>query len=712
MRTIGAGNSAQPTSSLTDFTDAVKIEVANASDVLVDLSDFAVSFEYTSGADDLVDDATVVFRRLDGGSSLAPLMTASPPVDLGRRIVVSINPGSGTYKEVFRGKITDVDWPERDGDVICQCLDQGRDAARTWIETAREYGSTTGVSLETVMQSVATDNMASAPTLYFPTATGAVVQHVAGDAPYGPTEQSVLDAERALAESYGGTIRWRYIDSLSAWRWTVFTPSRSKTVPDHTFGTSDYFDVKQIKLSDADIRNVIEVEYIGDGGAKESVVVLDLASIAAYGRLYGKISEGSDSPVNNSTLGTALGNAALSDLKDPDVLLEIACRYFWPGEIGVDLYRFTANGRHFSTDQDLAPMQFRHRIAVGESPTTHVMVRGKPSGGVLSWRRRVHGISPGDAADINGWIVEEVAHDSATARREEEKVRAKRQAGVDFSEQAYSPAPVYDAAGENVLLNPSTSRIGATAKYATGETIDARADAGLTSSGDVNRDVPLAKAVANVPGIDLSSGKVDKGTAYDTGEAQAGARDVARGSGSGVAAGSREEQTRAGRGGVEFTGQAFDTNPWYDDTGETLLLDPTNETLTCRKMLGGGPAPTVALNISTDIIGAASTATIAGKDTAGSVTVTNSGAVTNPPANGFGPGLLIATITFGTAYSAAPYGIVIPRNQATAANFGASEEPSVFYMTTTTTAGEIRYGGKTTAGIGAGPFEWSYHIIG
>lgn len=402
MRTVGAGNNAQPTSTRTDLTDAVQIKVANSSDVLVDLTTYAVSLEYNKSADEIVDAATVVFRRLEGASSLAPLMTASPPVDLGRRIVVLINAGSGTYKEVFRGKITDVDWPERFGDVTVQCLDQAGVAARTWIETERSYGSTAGVSLETVMQSVATDNMtAPVPTLYFPAATSAVVQHVAGDPPYGPTDQSVLDAERSLAESIGWTIRYRNFDATADdWKWTVFQPSRTKTTPDHTFATSDYWDVTQMKLSDADIRNVIEVEYIGEGGAKESVTVSDATSIATYGRLYAKISEGSDSPVNNSTLATALGNAALSDLKDPDALLEIACRYFWPGEIGVDLYRFTANQIHFSSDQDLAAMSFRHRIAVNERPTTWITVRGKPSAGVLSWRRRTNSAAVSAIADV------------------------------------------------------------------------------------------------------------------------------------------------------------------------------------------------------------------------------------------------------------------------------------------------------------------------
>ena len=137
MRTIGAGNAAQPTSVLTDFTDAIRVEVANATDVLTVLTGSVVSVEYSQEAEAIVDAATIVFRRRSGVDSLAPLMVASPPVALGRRVVISINPGSGAYTEVFRGKITDVDWPERDGDVTVQCLDQAGVAARTWIETAR-----------------------------------------------------------------------------------------------------------------------------------------------------------------------------------------------------------------------------------------------------------------------------------------------------------------------------------------------------------------------------------------------------------------------------------------------------------------------------------------------------------------------------------------------------------------------------------------------
>lgn len=390
MRTLGAGNSAQPASGFgPGALTAVKVEVANAADTLVDLSEFVVSLEYEQTTDEIVDAATVVFRRLEGASSLAPLMTASPPVAVGRRIVVSINPGSGTYKDVFRGQIDDVDWPERFGDVTVKCRDRAGLAADTWIEDAVQYSTTAGATLESVMQAVVDDNLATTYTLNFPVATSSVVQHVAGDPPYGPTEQSTLDALRALAESIGWTIRWRHFDTTPTdWKWTVFQPSRSKTVADHTFATSAYWDVVTMQQSITDIRNVVEVEYLAGGDTRARVVSEDATSITAYGRRYMKISEGSDSPINTLALATALANAALSDLKSPNALLEIQCRYFWPGEVGVDLYTFTANNNHFSSDQTLAAMAFRHRIAIGEQPTTWILCRGKPSGGALMWRRR------------------------------------------------------------------------------------------------------------------------------------------------------------------------------------------------------------------------------------------------------------------------------------------------------------------------------------
>lgn len=414
MRTVGGGESAQPAVTITSLASFLTIEVEDANGDLQDLTEFAVSVEYDSTTDEIVDAATIVFRRYSGVNSLAPLMTANPPLDVGRDVVITINPGDGTIdKEVFRGRIDKVDWPQRFGDVKVECRDQAGVIADTWIESEEVYGSDAGVALETVMQSIATDHLASAPTIYVPVATSAVVSPA-----YTQSQEGVLSAMRTLAESIGWVIRWRYIDSLTAWRWTLFEPSRSKTDPDHTFGVDDYYDVTVMGQEITDIRNVVEVEYTDENGARQSVTVSDATSIAAYGRRYMKISEAGDSPVNNSTLASSLANAALSDLKDPDALLEITAPYFWPGEVGVDLYRFTANDIHFSADQDLAAMSFRHRIAVGERPETKILCRGKPSGGVLMWRRKAKRTTTAPTEPESVYALNDVRFaDESTGRR-------------------------------------------------------------------------------------------------------------------------------------------------------------------------------------------------------------------------------------------------------------------------------------------------------
>lgn len=378
MRTVSGSDSALLR------TGDVRVWVANSSGTLVDQSASLVSVEYEDpSADQPIGAATITLRRGDGASSLAPLMSADPPIDIKRAVMVDIDPGSGTYREVFRGKIDRVDWRNRFGDVVIECRDQAGDIQDTFIESVRTYGSDDGVALETVIQSVFDDNLASAPTLYTPTATSAVVTPM-----YEQQQEATFQATRTLAESIGWTHRYRFIEALSGWRMTLFEPSRSKTVADHTFGTSDYYDVSEINLNVDEIRNAIEVESPNTDGSRGSSLVEDSASITKYGRRYMKIVEGDDSPIVGATKRLALANAALSDLAEPDAVLEITSKYFWPGEVGVDLYTFTANDKHFSSSQTLAPVAIRHKLAVGERWESRIMVRGKPSGGQYQWRDR------------------------------------------------------------------------------------------------------------------------------------------------------------------------------------------------------------------------------------------------------------------------------------------------------------------------------------
>lgn len=388
MRTVASGQSAQP------GNVTPRVWIADSSDALVDRTTSGVIVEYDDpSADAPIGAATITFRRGEGASSLAPLMTVNPPIDLNRRVMVEVPVGGGVYKEVFRGAIDSVRWPERFGDLVIECRDQARNFADTRIETIRAYGSAAGVALETVAQSVADDNLAVSPTIYVPTATGAVIVTAEGAEPYKPSE-SVYESVKHLADSIGWAARYRYIDSLSDWRFTLFEPSRTKTVADHTFADTAYFDVSMMEQDIEDIRTIIAVEFTNPDGVRQTVQYPSEANAATdpavlrYGRRYAKISEASDSPIDNEAKALKLATAAYNDLSEPDAILEVRCPYFWPGEVGVDLYTFTANNVHFSSDQTLAPVSIRHRIAVGERAESRIVCRGAPTGGVLTWRKR------------------------------------------------------------------------------------------------------------------------------------------------------------------------------------------------------------------------------------------------------------------------------------------------------------------------------------
>lgn len=378
MRTVSGSDSALLS------TGTLRVWVANSSGTLVDLSASLVGVDYEDPtADQPIGAATITFRRGEGASSLAPLMTATPPLDIKRAVMVEVDPGSGTFREVFRGKIDRIDWRNRFGDVVIECRDQAGDIQDTFIEAVRSYGSESGVALETVIQQVHNDNLTTPPTLYTPTATSAVVAPA-----YEQQQESTFQATRTLAESIGWTHRYRFIEALSGWRMTLFEPARSKAVSDFTFGTSDYYDVSELNIDVDEIRNAIEVDSPNADGTRGSTLVEDAASIAKYGRRYMKLVEGDDSPIVGATKRTALANAALSDLAEPEATLEITSKYFWPGEVGIDLYTFTANDKHFSSDQTLAPTAIRHSLKVGQRWESRVLVRGKPSGGQYQWRER------------------------------------------------------------------------------------------------------------------------------------------------------------------------------------------------------------------------------------------------------------------------------------------------------------------------------------
>ena len=97
-----------------------------------------------------------------------------------------------------------------------------------------------------------------------------------------------------------------------------------------------------------------------------------------------QIAEQSSSEIDDIAEANKMADAALADLKEPLADMTVSMPFFWPTELG-DLYRFTANGHHFDTDQARAVVGFRHSLANRGVPTTQLELRGSTAGAHTAW---------------------------------------------------------------------------------------------------------------------------------------------------------------------------------------------------------------------------------------------------------------------------------------------------------------------------------------
>lgn len=381
---------------------AWRVKIANGSGTMIDLSSWVDHITIDQDADQPVSGATVSFVRASGATqSLSPLRTDStlnrlddgvtyaPQLDINRSITIELTttpigtaPVAGDYKRLFKGTIDVVDFEH--SPVSVSCRDLGAAIVDRWVETPKPYGSGPGIAVETVMQSILDDNFGGGViSLYTPSSPSYVISPA-----YPQQVESIMDAMVALAQNPGFDVRYRWDDGTSAERFTLLNPPRSKTTPDYTFGPSGYFDVTKLSLDLTNIRNVIIVSYTDSGAQfnRATVTVSDAPSIAKYGRRVFIITEGDTSPINTSAEATTLANAALADLKEPKADQEVELPFFWPADLG-DLYRFTANGVHYNSNQDLAVVGITHDLSAGQH-RTRVKVRGSPIGQYSTWLAR------------------------------------------------------------------------------------------------------------------------------------------------------------------------------------------------------------------------------------------------------------------------------------------------------------------------------------
>lgn len=214
--------------------------------------------------------------------------------------------------------------------------------------------------------------------------------------------ESVWNALVDLAQQIGWDLRWRWSNADSAFRLTLYDPNRSKTVPDRVLALSDVRSYEAVDLDIANIRNVVRVVYSDAGdldaqqrARRKQVNVVDTTSAARFGRRFMEVAEGSASSIDSPGEATTMANAMLSDLASPVAEVGVRMRFFPWVEL-TDLLGLPADGRRFTTQQNLAVTSYEHSWSAGGACETRVGVRGKPSSGWYRWGRVSGGANPTD----------------------------------------------------------------------------------------------------------------------------------------------------------------------------------------------------------------------------------------------------------------------------------------------------------------------------
>lgn len=354
------------------------------------------------GVDGVVRKMSFTLRN-DGPNSFAPKDQTSawnlvggnwtPLLWSNREVILQVaitDPGAaplaGDWVYLFHGVLGESIRCSSDGaEVFCEASDLARRLQRTWIETARTYGTEEGVPVETVMQQILNDNGWSSVVLYCPVSPGFNVTH------YIPEFVSVWDALQKMASQIGWYLGYRWDAGTSSFRLTLMEPPRTKDAgsADFMLTEDDDYYKHELDMSDDAIRNAITIYYKDAAGAVQSVTVTDAASIAEYGRLPMGVGVSDTSLINTAEEATDMANAALADLKDQTSTTRINM----PLLPEMDLFAgiVVESPRTSSTNDFYGVMSVEHYIQIDDDgrlqARTEVTATGKVIGARAQWLR-------------------------------------------------------------------------------------------------------------------------------------------------------------------------------------------------------------------------------------------------------------------------------------------------------------------------------------
>jgi hypothetical protein len=262
------------------------------------------------------------------------------------------------------------------------------DGGVTWTE-AGATSISAGTALETVIQQYLDDNVGGV-TLSVPASPAYAVKWFKID------RQAIFTEVRALADlTIGWCCRYLYDSGSGTFKLTLYDPNRTTTTSLRTFTRSEVIGYGRAAQDVTNIRNAIRVVYsdsqdldTNNVPKRKAVEVTDSTSIAKYERQFAEMQESSVSNIDTSTEATALANAALSDLSEPNAEFEPKVSFFPYVELP-DLITLQGDDVHFDSDQKLGVVQYEHTVG-GDEALTKISVRGKPaSGGPSTWLSRM-----------------------------------------------------------------------------------------------------------------------------------------------------------------------------------------------------------------------------------------------------------------------------------------------------------------------------------
>lgn len=314
----------------------------------------------------------------------------APMLDLHRQwrfstavIAFGATPITADWKQVGIGyidKISDGGLPNT-MTMLGRCLGARLLDAQIPVNT-RIYSPLGTSSMEAVIQAMIDDQFgAGAITLYTPTATLIVMrQFVQGFANF-------QDAINAVCQQFGFVCRYRY-DASQVYRLTLYKPARVPGAADWILGPAEYTDIPLADIDISGVRNAVELRYIraSDGSLQtvRSPTTFTSASITSYDLRYMAIDMQNGTQIFDNTSAQGMADAARTDLELPALVQKVVVRGFWPVQLH-DYFQFNSNAVMYDTAQNGAVTAYTKTWENGQLNVT-IDCAAKPKGGYATWR--------------------------------------------------------------------------------------------------------------------------------------------------------------------------------------------------------------------------------------------------------------------------------------------------------------------------------------